>query len=162
MNSSLMKSEGDLDHKLKWLMLFRIIFVALLLGSTIVAQLNEKASPSAKSFTVLYSLIIFIFLLSIGYAFIYRRQKITPLFPYIQIGIDTFCVTLIILITGGFASFFSFLYLVVIIYSSMIIFRKGSMIMAAVCSIQYGILVDLEYYGVIRSYFSKEISLIGS
>lgn len=157
-----MKSEGDLDHKLKWLMLFRIIFVALLLASTIVAQLNEKTSPSVKSFTVLYILIIFIFLLSIGYAFIYRRQKIKLLFPYIQIGIDTFCVTLIILITGGFASLFSFLYLVVIIYSSMIIFRKGSMIMAALCSIQYGILVDLEYYGVIRSYFSAESSAIGN
>jgi two-component system, NtrC family, sensor histidine kinase HydH len=162
MSSFSMKSEGDLDHKLKWLMLFRIIFVALLLVSTIVAQLNEKTSPSAKSFTVLYILIIFIFLLSIGYAFIYRRQKIKLLFPYIQIGIDTFCVTLIILITGGFTSVFSFLYLVVIIYSSMIIFRKGSMIMAALCSIQYGILVDLEYYGVIRSYFSTESSAIGN
>ncbi len=162
MSSLSMKPEGDLYHKLKWLMLFRIIFVALLLTSTIVAQINEKTSPSAKSFTVLYILIIFIFLLSIGYAFIYRRQKIKRLFPYIQIGIDTFCVTLIILITGGFTSVFSFLYLVVIIYSSMIIFRKGSMIMAALCSIQYGILVDLEYYGVIRSYFSKESSAIGS
>lgn len=157
-----MKSEGDLDHRLKWLMFFRIAFVALLLASTIVAQLNEKSAPSAKSFTVLYILIIFIFLLSIGYAFIYRRQKIKLLFPYIQIGIDTFCVTLIILITGGFTSVFSFLYLVVIIYSSMIIFRKGSMIMAALCSIQYGILVDLEYYGVIRSYFSAESSTIGN
>ena len=156
------KSEGDLDHKLKWLMLFRIIFVALLLTSTIVVQLNERTSPSAKSFSILYILIIFIFLLSIGYAFIYRRQKIKLLFPYIQIGIDTFCVTLIVLITGGFTSVFSFLYLVVIIYSSMIIFRKGSMIMAALCSIQYGILVNLEYYGVIRSYFSAESSGIGN
>jgi two-component system sensor histidine kinase PilS (NtrC family) len=162
MSGPSMKSEGDLYHKLKWLMLFRIIFVALLLASTIFAQLNEKTSPSAKSFTVLYGLIIFIFLLSICYAFIYRRQKIKLLFPYIQIGIDTFCVTLIILITGGFTSLFSFLYLVVIIYSSMIIFRKGSMIMAALCSIQYGILIDLEYYGVIRSYFLKESNAIGN
>ncbi|MCG6974717.1 MAG: hypothetical protein LJE66_16420, partial [Desulfobacterales bacterium] len=75
------KSEGDLDHKLKWLMLFRIIFVALLLTSTVVVQLNERTSPSAKSFSILYILIIFIFLLSIGYAFIYRRQKIKLLFP---------------------------------------------------------------------------------
>ncbi|MGA8181577.1 MAG: ATP-binding protein [Desulfobacterales bacterium] len=157
-----MKSEGDLDQKLKWLMVFRILFAALLLTSTIVVQLNGKTYPSAKSFTVLYSLSVFIFLLSICYIIIYRKQKIKFLFPYIQIGIDTFCVTLIILITGGFASFFSFLYLLVIIYSSMIIFRKGSMIVAALCSIQYGILVDLEYFGLIRSYFSKESSAIGN
>jgi two-component system sensor histidine kinase PilS (NtrC family) len=71
-------------------------------------------------------------------------------------------VTLIIFITGSFTSIFSFLYLVVIIYSSMIIFRKGSMIMAAFCSIQYGILIDLEYYGIIDPYFLKESSSIGN
>ncbi|MEJ2658742.1 MAG: ATP-binding protein [Desulfobacterales bacterium] len=143
-------------------MFFRILFATLLLSSTIVVQLNEKTYPSAKPFTLLYGLIIVIFLLSIFYAFIYRTQKIKLLFPYLQIGLDTFWVTLIILITGSFTSVFSFLYLVVIIYSSMIIFRKGSMIMAALCSIQYGVLVDLEYYGIISPYFSKASSPIGS
>ncbi len=162
MRNPSMQSEGDFDHKLKWLMVFRVLFATLLLTSTIVVQLNEKTYPSTKPFTVLYGLTVFIFLISICYTFIYLKHKIKFLFPYIQIGIDTFCVTLIILITGGFASFFSFLYLVVIIYSSMIIFRKGSMIMAAFCSIQYGILVDLEYYGVISAYFSKESSAIGN
>ncbi|MBW2449666.1 MAG: two-component sensor histidine kinase [Deltaproteobacteria bacterium] len=83
------------------------------------------------------------------------------LFPYIQIGIDTLLVTLIIFITGSFTSIFSFLYLVVIIYSSMIIFRKGSTIMAAICSIQYGILINLEYYGVIDPYYLQESGSIG-
>ena len=162
MRSSSMKFEGDLYHKLKWLMFFRILFALLLLSSTIIVQFNEKSYPSAKSFTVLYSLAVFIFLLSICYALIYRTQKIKFLFPYLQIGIDTFCVTVIILITGSFTSFFSFLYLLVIIYSSMIIFRKGSMIMAALCSIQYGILVDLEYFGVISPYLSNESGTIGN
>ena len=162
MRSSLMKLEGDIYHKLKWLMIFRILFAVLLLSSTIFVQFNDKNYLTAKSFTVLYSLVVFIFLLSICYTIIYRTKKIKFLFPYLQIGIDTFCVTLIILITGGFTSFFSFLYLLVIIYSSMIIFRKGSMIMAALCSIQYGILVDLEYFGVITPYFSKESAAIGN
>ena len=157
-----MKLEGDIYHKLKWLMIFRILFAVLLLSSTIFVQFNDKNYLTAKSFTVLYSLVVFIFLLSICYTIIYRTKKIKFLFPYLQIGIDTFCVTLIILITGGFTSFFSFLYLLVIIYSSMIIFRKGSMIMAALCSIQYGILVDLEYFGVITPYFSKESAAIGN
>jgi two-component system sensor histidine kinase HydH len=162
MNTPSMTSEGDLYHKLKWLMFIRILFAVLLLSSTIIVQFNEKIYPSAKSFTVLYGLAVFIFLLSICYALIYRTQKIKFLFPHLQIGIDTFCVTLIILITGSFTSFFSFLYLVVIIYSSMFIFRKGSMIMAALCSIQYGILVDLEYFGVISPYFSKDSGTIGN
>jgi len=154
--------EDDLYHKLKWLMFFRILFALLMLGSTIIVQLNINPFPLDKSFIVLYGLIVVIFLFSIYYAFIFRALKIKFLFPYIQIGIDTFLVTLIIFITGSFESIFSFLYLVVIVYSSMIIFRKGSMIMAALCSIQYGILIDLEYYGFINPYFLKESNSIGS
>lgn len=162
MSSSSITPEEDLYHKLKWLMFFRILFASLLLGSTIVVQLKENSFPPDRSFIVLYVLIAIIFLLSIYYIVFFRTVKIKSLFPYIQIGTDTLLVTLIIFITGSFTSIFSFLYLVVIIYSSMIIFRKGSMIMAAFCSIQYGILIDLEYYGIIDPYFLKESSSIGN
>ena len=162
MSSSSITPEDDLYHKLKWLMFFRILFASLLLGSTIIVQLKENSFPPDKSFIFLHGLIVTIFLLSIYYAFIFRTEKIRLLFPYIQIGIDTLLVTLIIFITGSFTSIFSFLYLVIIIYSSMIIFRKGSMIMASFCSIQYGILINLEYYGIIVPYFAKESSSIGN
>jgi two-component system sensor histidine kinase HydH len=162
MSSSSITPEEDLYHKLKWLMLFRIIFASLLLGSTIIFQLKENIFPPDKSFLILYGLIGTIFLLSIFYVLIFRTKKIRLLFPYIQIGIDTFLVTLIIFITGSFTSIFSFLYLVVIIYSSMIIFRRGSMIMAAFCSIQYGILVDLEYYHIIDPSFFQESGSISN
>jgi len=162
MSSSSITSEEDLYHKLKWLMFFRIVFASLFLGSTIIVQLKEKSFLPDKSFIALYCIIVIIFLLSIHYAFIFRTAKFRLLFPYVQIGIDTFLVTLIIFITGSFTSIFSFLYLVVIIYSSMIIFRKGSMIMASFCSIQYGVLIDLEYYGIINPYVLQESGSIGN
>jgi len=162
MSSSSITPEEDLYHKLKWLMVFRIVFALLLLGSTIIVQLKENSFPPDKSFIVLYCLVGTIFLLSTCYVFVFRTVKKRLLFPYIQIGIDTLFVTLIIFITGSFTSIFSFLYLVVIIYSSMIIFRKGGMIMAAFCSIQYGILIDLEYYGIIDPYFLQESGSIGN
>jgi two-component system sensor histidine kinase PilS (NtrC family) len=162
MSSSSITPEEDLYHKLKWLMLFRIIFASLLLGSTIIFQLKENIFPPNKSFLILYVLIGTVFLLSIFYVLIFRTKKIRLLFPYIQIGIDTFLVTLIIFITGSFTSIFSFLYLVVIIYSSMIIFRRGSMIMAAFCSIQYGILIDLEYYRIVDPSFFQESGSISN
>jgi two-component system sensor histidine kinase PilS (NtrC family) len=58
-------------------------------------------------------------------------------------------VTAILFVTGSFSSIFSFLYLVIIIYSSMLLPIRGTIVIAAICSIQFGILVDLEYYGVI-------------
>ena len=137
-------------------MFFRAFFTSLLLGSTIVLQSSERPSPPASSFLALYGLIIGIYLLSLYYALIFNIVKRKLLFAYIQIGIDTFLVTLIIFITGSFASIFSFLYLVVIIYSSMFLFRRGSMIMAVLCSAQYGILINLEYYGIINPFFLQD------
>jgi two-component system sensor histidine kinase PilS (NtrC family) len=58
-------------------------------------------------------------------------------------------VTAILFVTGSFSSIFSFLYLVIIIYSSILLPKKGTLVIAALCSIQFGIMVDLEYYGVI-------------
>ncbi|MGB6011948.1 MAG: ATP-binding protein [Desulfobacterales bacterium] len=131
-----------------------------MLGSAILLQVSENPFPLTRSMIVLYGVIVGIFLLSVYYALIFRYEKLNLLFPYVQIGIDTFIVTVIIFITGSFTSVFSFLYLVVIIYSSMIIFRRGSMVMATLCSIQYGILIDLEYYGVINPFFIKGSSTI--
>jgi two-component system sensor histidine kinase PilS (NtrC family) len=64
-------------------------------------------------------------------------------------------------VTGSFSSIFSFLYLVIIIYSSMLLPIRGTIIIAAVCSIQFGIMVDLEYYGVIYP-FSTNDGLLAS
>ncbi|MCP4372699.1 MAG: GHKL domain-containing protein [Deltaproteobacteria bacterium] len=161
MKNTIIEPESDLLYKLKWLMFARVIFTTLLLSSTIILQLNEKIPPLAKSLLVLYGLIAGIFLLSVQYTLIFNRVKQAVKFAYVQICIDTFIVTLIIFVTGSFSSIFSFLYLVVIIYTSMLLFRKGSMIIATLCCLQYGILIDLEYYGILKP-FMVQGSIISS
>ncbi len=89
----------------------------------------------------------------------YFRQLVR--FGYVQLFVDTLLVTYIVFVTGGFSSAFSFLYLVVIIYASMVTLRRGGMVMAMACSLQYGILVDLEYYGMIHP-FGMNASLLAS
>lgn len=156
------KPEDDLYHKLEWVMFLRVVFTSLLLGSTIILQFSEKPFPFAGPILVLYGLIVTIYLLSFCYGLIFKHIKRKLFFAYLQIGIDTFAVTVIIFVTGSFASIFSFLYLVVIIYSSMLLFRRGSMVMAVFCSIQYGILIDLEYYGIINPFSIYGGNAIGS
>jgi len=148
--------ESDFMRMLKWIMFFRVLFTSLLLGSTIVFQLRRSPSLIAEPLPFIYSLTIAIYILSFVYTILLRRVKRELVFAYAQIVIDTVVVTLIIYVTGGFSSIFSFLYLVVIIYSSMLLFRRGSMIMASLCSIQYGILVDLEYYGILTPYVVED------
>jgi two-component system sensor histidine kinase PilS (NtrC family) len=62
---------------------------------------------------------------------------------------DTFIVSAIIFVTGGFSSIFSFLYLVVIICAAMLFNRRDSLLVAGLCSMEYGLLVFLEYHGLL-------------
>ncbi len=150
MKERLLNPESEIVPKLKWLIFFRIFFAILLIGSSIIFKLGVSPSPFEKPLLALYLLMVGIFALSIIYIVVLPKVRRMVLFAYLQIGLDTVTVTLVILATGGFASIFAILYLLVIITASMIIFRRGSMVMASLCSIQYGVLVDLEYYGVFR------------
>lgn len=96
---------------------------------------------------------------SLVYAIVFRYVKKGILFAYVQVIVDTFFVSFIIIITGIASNVFSFLYLVIIIYSSILLFRRGSFIVASICSIQYGVIADLEYYGFLSPFFLDHIYL---
>jgi two-component system sensor histidine kinase PilS (NtrC family) len=147
--------EKDYKIELKWLIFLRILFSLVLLGSATVLQFGETSTPMGPSLLVLYGFIITIFVISLIYSLLLKRLKNEVLFAFIQIGIDTFFVTLIIYGTGGFLSVFSFLYLVVIVYSSM------SMVIAGLCSIQFGGLVELEYFGILNP-FGTDANLLAT
>lgn len=161
MPDSLTSSEEEFYNRLKWLMFFRVIFTSLLLGSTIVLQIGQRPPPVGRPIPVLYGMIAGIFLLSFVYTLALQRVRNLQRLAYVQITIDTFVVTLIIFVTGSYSSIFSFLYLVVITYSSLFLLRYGSMIMAACCTIQYGIMINLEFYGLLKPYLMEgELSAV--
>lgn len=135
-------------RKLKWLISLRLVFALLLLGSTIVYQLGSSFDSFEKPIRLLLGLSGTLILLTIIYGFVLptiSRNRL--LFVHGQIGIDTLCITFIIYITGGYASLFSFLYLVVIIYSSVFIPKRETLIVAALCSLQFTVLLVLESNG---------------
>ena len=62
------KPEGDLQPKLRLLVLFRILFASILLGSTVILQLSEDAALFSKPLLILYWLIGGILTLSLDFA----------------------------------------------------------------------------------------------
>jgi len=143
-----------LSGRLQWLMFLRLIFVTVLLGSSILVQFKERESLIAPPLLVLYGLIAAIYILTFIYIIVFKRFRAGLRFAYVQIGIDTLFVSLLIYVTGSIASVFSFLYLVVIVYASIFLYKKGSLIMATLCSIQYGVMMDLEYYGILKPFYT--------
>jgi len=151
-----MSPEGDLKNKLWKLIAARILFSSLLLGSTLFLQFNRAGSLEAAPLAVLYGLTACIFMLSAGYALALLRLRRYRVFAYLQTIVDTALVTVILLVTGGFSSPFSFLYLVVIVTSSLLLPRRGTVLVAALCSVQFGLMADFEYYGLLAWFDGPE------
>ena len=138
------------NRKLKWLVSIRLLFALLLMGSTITYQIGSHLYSLETPIAWLYGMAGTIVFLSVVYGILlpigYRYQL---LFIYVQIGFDAFCITLIIFLTGGYSSVFSFLYLVVVIYSSVFVFKRGSLLVALLCTAQFAVLLFLEFNGTI-------------
>lgn len=143
-------SPNFLPKKLQWLMFLRVVFTTVLLGSTIVFQLGERHSLITSPLLIIYLLIGFVYLLTVVYVVILQRFGAGFRLAYAQISLDTLIVTLLIYVTGGASSAFSFLYLIVTVYASILLLKKDSFIMAVLCSLQYALLLSLEYYGFLQ------------
>jgi two-component system, NtrC family, sensor histidine kinase HydH len=149
-------SRGYLFKRLQWLMLLRVVFTTVLLGSTIVVQaLNRDVPPITPPLLMLYGLIGGIYALTFFYILVFKRFGPSLRFAYGQIGVDTLFVTSLIYVTGGIASVFSFLYLVVIVYASILLYKQGSLIMATLCGLQYAVMISLEYSGILKPFYTE-------
>lgn len=152
-------ADPDYARKLKGLIFFRGLFAFILGGSTVVYGLGKAPASAVIPVLLLLGISLLTLLLSIFYYILYRICPQRPAVVYVQLWVDTVVITLIILLTGSYASAFTFLYLVTIISSSMLLFRKGSVVIASACFIEYIILIASEYYGL-STYFGAETDLV--
>ena len=145
-------SNEYLSGRLQRLMFLRLLFVTVLLGSSILVQFKDRESLITPPLLVLYALIATVYILTFLFIILLKQLGPSLRFAYAQIGLDTLFVTVLIYVTGSIASVFPFLYLVVIVYASILLYKKGSLIMATLCSIQYGVMIALEYYGILKPF----------
>ncbi len=146
-------NNNPLERKLRWLMFFRVVIATFLLGIATFIRIKATGSSSHTALVPLYSIIALAYLLSFTGVFIPKFIKNIRLNIYIQRLSDISLITALVYATGGIESIYSVLYPLVIIYSSLFLAGRGGLISASVCSIFYGLLLDLEYYGIIRSIY---------
>lgn len=146
---------SEIFKRLQTLMFLRVVFVSLLLGASIVIQIKETRTYFGYIQTSHFLIISAIYLLTFLYVVILKHARRLTAFAYVQLIVDTVFVSAIIYVTGGIESVFSFLYILIIITASILLYRRGGMILASSSSIQYGLLVDLQYYGILRPLGSR-------
>ena len=149
------QNSSDFSTQIKWIILSRVIFAVIMIVSCLVFSLGENLSFFAQPFFVLYNIAAGILMLSIVYLIWLNKFKKKLALAYFQTIADTIIVTSIIFVTGSYDSIFTFFYLVVIIYTSMLLLQKGSLIIATISCLQYGILIELEYYKIIPPFLDS-------
>jgi len=151
-------SRDNLFSRIKWLMFFRVVVVTLLLGATVMVQLRDSSFFRYVSPVYFYAFIGFTYTLTLVYALLLRRVQSLKLFAYVQILGDVFFITLLIYLTGGISSIFSWVYLPAIFSAGTILYRRGGLLVASASSILYGALLDLEYYQLLLPIGGRQFS----
>jgi two-component system sensor histidine kinase PilS (NtrC family) len=131
-------------------MFSRVLIATFFLGITAAIQIRQSQSFVDPYLVSLYVLIGIVFLLTLLYVVVANRIKRVNLFAYFQIFVDILLITGLVNATGGLDSIFSFMYILSIISASAILYRRGSILAASGSSIAYGLILDLEFYGIVR------------
>ena len=119
-------------------MILRVVTVTTLLISAFAIELTLKPGQTLRPLFLLAAVIYGMVLL---YAFLDRWIKGTPGFIYLQLVGDALVVTAFVRITGGLDSPMSFLYLLPIAVASLLLVRRGGLILAGICFALYAALV---------------------
>ena len=142
----------DEKRRLGWFIFFRVVVVSVLLGTATMLNLEEAENGIYPSLITVLRLIVATYLFSLGsFLFLRFTNKYTRFLTYLQIIWDLIFVTLLLLITGGISSPYSFLYFLSIINASILLARKEAYYTASLCGILYGAILDFQYFGKLAS-----------
>jgi len=135
--------------KLQWLMFIRVVVAFFFLGLAAAVQIQQTDSYLSVPLLWLYVLAGSICSLTVVYVLIFRRLSRFSAATLGQILLDLLLVTLLLYITGGINSIFSFLYSIVIIAASICLYLPGGLCAATLAGICYTGLVVLQHAGLI-------------
>jgi len=144
-----MQSTFDERNWLAWLVKVRILILTFLLAIQLaVAELT----PSRLPLRLFLSTMLLWYTVSLFYVVLLSFWHEHRLQASLQVLTDLILVSLVVHETGGWDSSLNFLYPLVIIVAGILLPRVWAHLVAALAFILYGTVLELNYYGVVRSY----------
>jgi two-component system, NtrC family, sensor histidine kinase PilS len=137
--------DSDLRRKLGRLILIRAIISTVLLGTATFVQITAPGSFPVDPIFFLFALI---FALTISYAITLRFVDRHRWLVDVQLAGDALIVSAFIYFTGGITSPFSSLYVLPIVAASVVQYRRGGVLVAALSTVLYSGLVLWQYFAV--------------
>jgi two-component system sensor histidine kinase PilS (NtrC family) len=129
-------------RRLVWLTAIRAIISTLLLGASLIIQLNSPGAVPTRPF---YFLISLSYALTVVNALTLRWADRHRWLVDAHLVSDVVIISGFIAITGGVTSYFALLYVLPVIAGSTLEGRRGSLLMGVLASVIYAALVVLQY-----------------
>lgn len=138
------------NRSLTWYLICRTAVITLLLGGAAIFYL--QGSVNRTLIPPLFWLIGISYTEALFSAFLLKKITRTGFFSQLQIVWDLLFVSILILLTGGVESVFSFAYLLVIISASFLLSRRLTILAAACAVILFGGILDLQFFNYLHFY----------
>jgi two-component system sensor histidine kinase PilS (NtrC family) len=145
------QAKPELLRKTQWLILWRLVFSAFILLLTVLFQ-EKRELPGPFPYGPLYFLIALQFCFSLVYILALFRLQVVRTIAIGQLLIDGLIVSGLVLVTGGLESFWFYLYFLIILASGILFYRRGGALMAGYLSFLYGLMLLLQYQGILADY----------
>jgi two-component system sensor histidine kinase PilS (NtrC family) len=149
-----MKSQGErreLVRGLKWFMLARLFLITLLMG---VSPFIYK-----RGATPFFFIIGALYFVTVIYSLLLRTRLPLKLQGYVQFFGDVAMVTLLLSFTGGIDSNFVLIYVLTIIFASLILGGQAGVVIAVSCSVMYGAIGIVQCVGTLPEDLSRPAPL---
>ncbi|MBC8318440.1 MAG: PAS domain S-box protein [Desulfobulbaceae bacterium] len=137
-----------LKRQLGWILFLRVIVLTLLIGLTTLLETKEHQLILPPLEYVLY-FIVGIYIYTILSALILNRIFCFRFFAYFQLITDVLLASCLVIYTQSSQSIFLTIYFYPIICGAILLFRRGSLLMAALSSLCYGGILAAEYHDLI-------------
>lgn len=134
--------ETTLRRKLRSLIAIRAVISTLLLGGATLVQI---AAPGSFPVDPFFFLIALTYVLTIVWAATFRFVPRYRWLIDLQLASDALIVSAFVYLTGGVTSFFASLYVLPIVAASVVQFRRGGLLVAALSAVLYVGLVVFQY-----------------
>jgi two-component system, NtrC family, sensor histidine kinase PilS len=143
--------QPTLDERnwLAWLVKVRVLILTFLLGIQLAIV---ELTPTRIPLRLFFSTMLLWYVLSLLFIILMSFWQEHRLQASMQVLADVIMVSLVVHETGGWDSSLNVLYPLVIIVSGILLPRVWSYLVAALAFILYGTVLELNYYGMVKSY----------
>ena len=141
-----MNTDADLEVSLKRLMGFRVVMVTTLL---FIATYVEAVSETLYTVNPLYFVIGATYALTVVHVIALRFVRQRLLLAHVQLLGDLLMVTALVYATGGVRTGFLLLYPLTVLSATMLVQRRGALLLAGVATALYGGLLGIVRAGLI-------------